>query len=157
MLFRSNRVPSTISDEYKTKIERLFWKKREAYIEELRTKHNIIVIDNNNKIAEATRQIINSRVQGSAADMSKLALIKIHNDEELIKRQVKIIIPVHDDILIETPLRYARYVKQRFADDMETAPKPKLAIPITCDVVSSDRWYGEELILNDELADLELI
>lgn len=90
----------------------------------------------------------------SAADMSKLALIKIRNDEELIKRQVKIIIPVHDEILIETPLRYAKYVKTRFANDMETAAKPRLTIPVKCDVVSSERWYGEEIDLNKVLEDL---
>lgn len=91
----------------------------------------------------------------SAADMSKLALVKIKKDEELEKRGVKLIIPVHDEILIETPLRYARYVKNRFAEDMQTAAKPKLTIPISCDVTSSERWYGDELDLNEELKELE--
>ena len=89
--------------------------------------------------------------------MSKLALIKISKDEELKNRGVKTIIPIHDEILIETPLRYARYTKKRFAEDMETAAKPKLDIPITCDVVSSDRWYGEELNLDEILENLPVI
>ena len=89
--------------------------------------------------------------------MSKLALIKIYNDEELHKRDAYSIIPVHDEILIETPLRYARYVKKRFANDMETAAKPTLTIPISCDVVSSDRWYGEELDVESELQELPVV
>ena len=91
----------------------------------------------------------------SAADMSKLALIKIKNDEELTKRGVKLIIPVHDEILIETPLRYAKYVKDKFSEDMETAARPKLTIPVSCDVTSAERWYGDELDLNEELKGLD--
>lgn len=90
----------------------------------------------------------------SAADMSKLALIKIFNDEDLKAHGARAIIPVHDEILIETPLRYAEYVKEKFANDMETAAKPKLTIPVCCDVVSSERWYGEELDLASILKDL---
>lgn len=86
--------------------------------------------------------------------MSKLALIKIRADEELKRRGVKTIIPVHDEILIETPIRYAKYVKKRFAEDMETAAQPKLTIPISCDVASAERWYGDEVDLDDMLGDL---
>ena len=147
-------VPKDIADEKLSKLAGLHWKARANYIDGLKTSAKIGVIDNNGKIADASRQIINSRVQGSAADMSKLALIKIHNDEELIKRGVKIIIPVHDEILLETPLRYSRYVKERFAHDMETAAKPKLTIPVSCDVTSAERWYGDELDLDDALVGL---
>jgi hypothetical protein len=38
---------------------------------------------------------------------------------------------------------------------METAARPKLTIPISCDVVNSFSWYGEELNLDDILGDLE--
>lgn len=144
----SKPVHEVDAERIRTKLANLFWSKREAEIQRLKDKENIGVVDNNSKIAAAQRQIINSRVQGSAADMSKLALIKIRNDEELIKRGVKPIIPVHDEILIETPLRYAKYVKARFANDMETAAKPKLNIPVCCDVVSAERWYGDELDLD---------
>ena len=131
------------------------WGQRDKYAEDLENKEGIRIINNNSKIAAAGRQIINSQVQGSAADMSKMALVKIHNDEELIKRKVKIIIPVHDEILIETPLRYAKYVKDRFAEDMMTAARPKLTIPVSCDVESSDRWYGETMDLDEVLKGLE--
>lgn len=148
-------VQPDVADEINKKLSSMYWRSRDSYIKELKDKHEIAVIDNGNKIASASRQIINSRVQGSAADMSKLALIKIRNDEELKIRGVKTIIPVHDEILIETPLRYARYVKTRFANDMETAAKPKLNIPVCCDVVSSERWYGDELNLDQVLEGLE--
>lgn len=152
---KSMKVPESDVKRYTERLENMFWKHRYKYLEELKKKERIVVIDNGNKIANASRQIINSRVQGSAADMSKLALIKIRNDEELQKRGTKAIIPVHDEILIETPLRYARYVKGRFANDMETAARPRLTIPISCDVVSSERWYGDELDLDNVLNGLD--
>ena len=151
----SMKVPESDVKNYTEKLTNMFWMSRYKYLEELKNKERIVVIDNGNKIANASRQIINSRVQGSSADMSKLALIKIRNDEELQKRGTKAIIPVHDEILIETPLRYAKYVKNRFAYDMETAAKPKLTIPMSCDVVSSERWYGDELDLDKVLSDLD--
>lgn len=148
-------VPTAIKEEKTDKLNGLWWKAKDKYIAELQTKDNIIVIDNSSKIASAGRQIINSRVQGSAADMSKKALVKIHFDEELRRRGVKPIIPVHDEILIETPLRYAKFVKEQFAHDMETAAQPELTIPISCDVVSAERWYGDELDLDKEVNGLE--
>lgn len=150
-IIENQKVPESDVHDYTQKLNDLFWKSRNKYIEELKKKHNIIVVDNGSKIAAAGRQIINSRVQGSSADMSKKALIKIRNDEELIKRKVKPIIPVHDEILIETPLRYAKYVKARFAEDMETAAKPELTIPVSCDVVSALGWYHDELDIDAEL------
>ena len=141
-------------NQVQTEYLKVKWDDRDTWVENLKKKEGIIVINNNSRIARAGRQIINSRVQGSAADMSKLALIKIHNDEELKKRKVKIIIPVHDEILIETPLRYAKYVRERFANDMMTAARPKLTIPVKCDVETSDRWYGEQMDLDEVLAGL---
>lgn len=147
----TKQVPLEICNEITTKLDKLYWKKRDDFIQKCKDIDRILVVDNRKTIAKAGRQIINSQVQGSAADMSKLALIKIFYDEELNKRGVKEIIPVHDEILIETPLRYAKYVKKRFAEDMETAAKPKLTIPVCCDVVSANGWYHPELDLDAEL------
>ena len=152
-IVKDMKVPESDIEKYTNKLNNTYWKNRENYINELR-KIGILVIDNSSKIAAAGRQIINSRVQGSAADMSKLAIIKIRNDEELVNRGVRPIIPVHDEILIETPLRYAKYVKERFKEDMETAAKPTLTIPVCCDVVTTQSWYSDELDLNEELKGL---
>lgn len=157
--FGIERIDDNVLDAeyFVKKLSKGNYKQKQAFIEKLLVDENIEIVDNNSRIAAAGREIVNSRVQGSAADMSKLALIKIYNDEELHKRDAYSIIPVHDEILIETPLRYARYVKKRFANDMETAAKPTLTIPISCDVVSSDRWYGEELDVESELQELPVV
>lgn len=152
-------VPNDTQDNYKSKLANAYWKQKDKIIEDAKAKEKILIVDNSSKIADASRQIINSRVQGSASDMSKLALIKIHNDEELKKRGVRTIIPVHDEILIETPLRYARFTRKQFSHDMETAASDtgKLTIPVECDVVSTNEWYGEELDLDNILEGLPVI
>jgi intein/homing endonuclease len=90
----------------------------------------------------------------SAADMSKKAMIKVDNDEALKEIGGKLVIPVHDELIIIVPLRYAREAKQLFAYDMEHAAEDRLKIPIKCDVTVSDRWYGEETDLETELKGL---
>jgi len=154
-IIENMNVPDGIKASLSEKMSKLNFKDRETFVGTIKEKEQIIIKDNGSLIAAAQRQIINSRVQGSSADMSKKALIKINTDEELIKRGVKPIIPVHDEVLIETPLRYAKYAKHRFAYDMEEAPQPELGIQMKCDVVTSCRWYGDELNLDEILGDLE--
>lgn len=149
-----SKVNPVRAGQIKAEYANVKWNDRDEWAKKLKAKEGIVVINNSSKIARAGRQIINSRVQGSAADMSKLALIKIYSDEELKKRKVKLIIPVHDEILVETPLRYAKYVRERFANDMMTAARPVLTIPVKCDVETSDRWYGEQMDLDTVLAGL---
>ena len=90
----------------------------------------------------------------SAADMTKIAAIKTNNDEILRNLDGRVIIPVHDELILQSPLRNARVVKDRFAHIMETAVDDKLKVDIKCDVTVSTNWYGEELDLDKELEGL---
>ena len=91
----------------------------------------------------------------SAADMSKKALIKLNNDERLRALHGKPIIPIHDEVILSSPFRYAREVEKRFAYDMETAATDKLHLDISTDVEITFNWYGESLDLDKELNDFE--
>ena len=153
-ILKNMEVPSVLKNQYTQQYNNLKWDNKREFIETLKAAEQILIIDNSSKIADAERQIINSQVQGSAADMSKMAMISILNDPELIKRLVKIIIPIHDEIIIEVPLRFARYTKNRFAEDMKNAAKPKLTVPVSCDVVNSTHWTGAEIDLDELLGDL---
>lgn len=108
-------------------------------------KEGIWIIDNTKKIADATRQCVNSRIQGSAADMTKLAMILIGNDPQLKEWGFHIMIPVHDELIGECPEENREKVEKRFAELMSKAPGAKLTIPISCDVAVTKCWYGEEL------------
>lgn len=91
----------------------------------------------------------------SAADMSKKALIKLDRDERLKALHAKPIIPIHDEVILSAPFRYAREVEKRFAYDMETAATDKLKLDISTDVTVTFNWYGKELDLDSDLGQFE--
>src|SRR5699024_12855854 len=63
----------------------------------------IFIKDNGGKIAEAERQCLNSVIQGTAADITKLAMKEIGNNEELKELGYQMLLPVHDEDIAEAP------------------------------------------------------
>ena len=108
---------------------------------ELYEKYHIQVVNNTRKKGDASRECVNSRVQGSAADMTKMALIRIANDPRMEEMHAKIIVPVHDEILIVAPQEYAEQAGEVLSEDMQKAGE-FMPFPIKCDVETSYRWYG---------------
>lgn len=140
----STEVPENLKKEYTKKLKNAYgWKKKNQVIEEARSR-GIKVKDNGGFIAQAERQCVNSVIQGGAADMAKLALIKINNDEVLKELDFHILIPVHDEIIGECPKENAEKVSQRLAELMINAPKDKVEIPMKVDVEITKNWYMKE-------------
>ena len=108
---------------------------------ELYEKYHIQVVNNTRRKGDASRECVNSRVQGSAADMTKMALIRIANDPRMKEMQADIIIPVHDEILIVAPQEYAEQAGEVLSEDMQKAGE-FMPFPIKCDIEISYRWYG---------------
>jgi DNA polymerase I-like protein with 3'-5' exonuclease and polymerase domains len=59
-------------------------------------KHNITIIDNTGKKAKALREVANSIIQGSSADICKIALNSIYRDEVMRKYDAKLVMSIHD-------------------------------------------------------------
>jgi len=110
-------------------------------------KEGVVIINNSSKIAQAERQTVNARIQGSAADMSKKALIAIHRNQRLKELGANIIVPIHDEIIIQCPLENAKEVEKIFVEMMENCAKDKFTMDIKCDVTVSKEWYGPEIEL----------
>ena len=89
----------------------------------------------------------NSRVQGSAADQSKIAVKLIGTDPLLKELGFKLLILVHDEVIGECPKENIKQVAQRLQEKMLEAAKD-LPVPAKCDVAISECWYGEELDLD---------
>lgn len=142
--YNETEVPYDIQDYYLDKLENCRFKpdKRRKIYEEA-NKEGIWIVDNNRKIADAQRQCVNARIQGSAADMSKLAMIKVGNDARLKELGFRLLIPVHDELIAECPEENMKECKERFAQLMSEAAESKLTIPIKCDVEVTRCWYGE--------------
>jgi DNA polymerase-1 len=85
------------------------------------------------------RAAMNTPVQGTAADIMKIAMINVYN--ELVKRGLKskIILQVHDEMMIEAPLEEAEEVKSIVKNEMQNAVK--LKIPLIAEVSEAENWY----------------
>ena len=102
----------------------------------------IWIIDNSKKIADATRQCVNARIQGSAADLTKLAMIKIHNHPVLTRLGFKLLLQVHDEVIGQCPEENVKECSRLLAEIMSQAAEEVLEMPIKCDVEITDKWYG---------------
>ena len=109
----------------------------------------IIIKDNGGYIADAERQCVNARIQGSAADMSKKAMLLVGNDKRLKELGFNLLIPVHDELIAQCPIKNVKECSERFAQLMSEAAKDRLEVPISCDVAISREWYGKELSLEE--------
>ena len=137
-------VPYTKQKFYITKLlNARSWKQRNAVFDSAKKEH-IQIINNSNKIADATRQCVNSRIQGSAADLTKLAMIELFNNERLRELGFRILIPVHDEIIAECPEKNAKECADLLAQTMSHAAEEILEMPIKCDVEVTKAWYGKE-------------
>lgn len=101
------------------------------------------LVDNGGYIADAQRQCVNSIIQGSAADMTKIAMIQIHNNKRLRELGYKLIIPVHDEVLGVCPKENAKEVRDILEYIMVHVVDGKFEIPMKTDIECTYRWYGE--------------
>jgi len=107
-------------------------------------KDGIILVANTGRIAQAERQCFNARIQGSAASLTKLAMVNIFNDEQLKEYKADLIISVHDEVLVECPEYYSAKVEERLPQVMIDTAKPYIDIPMQCDPANESRWYASE-------------
>ena len=138
-------VPKKIKENYKKQLDKAFgWQKKNIIIQNA-LNEGIKIKDNGGFIAQAERQCVNARVQGSAADMAKLAMISINNDERMKELDFHLLICVHDEVIGECPKENAKEVKQRLSYLMRMAPSHLIELPFKCDCEVSYNWYGESI------------
>lgn len=139
-----SEVPIEIQNKYIRKLRQAYFGQKRKIFEEA-NKEGIWIVDNGGRIADAQRQCVNARIQGSAADMSKLAMILVGNDQRLKELGFRLLIPVHDELIAECPEENVKECSERFAQLMSEAAKSRLTIPIKCDVEVTRAWYGETI------------
>lgn len=112
-------------------------------IRELAENDHIKVINNRFKIQEASRKCVNSIIQGSAAEQTKLAMLLIDNDPEWNALGGHVILPVHDELIAEVPIENWEACANRLSKLMCDAAS-FLPFASKCDVTVSYRWNGME-------------
>lgn len=141
----STEVPERTKKEYIKKLDKCRFYKERIKIENELQNQGISVSYNTNKIAQAERQCVNSVIQGGAADMAKLAMIHINNDDIMKELDFHLLICVHDEVIGECPIENAKKASERLAQLMIDAPKGKIDIPMKVDCEITRNWYGESL------------
>lgn len=101
-----------------------------------------LYIKDNTKEKDVTK-VVNARIQGSAADLTKAAMIELANNERLKELGFRMLIQVHDEVIAECPIENAKECKELLAETMSQAAEKILQMPIKCDVDMTDSWYGE--------------
>lgn len=140
-----NEVPDDLCDYFWDKMMNAKYKKTKDKIIAEADKEGIEIINNGTKIGNARRQCVNARIQGSAADLTKLAMIDLYNNKRLTELGFKMLIPVHDEIIAECPEEHAKECAELLAQTMSGAAEKILEMPIKCDVEVTHCWYGERV------------
>ena len=125
--FMDNIVEETKERGY---AETLFHRKR--YVEELKSKNYMV-----RKFGE--RIAMNTPIQGTAADIMKMAMINVYKKLKEKNLKSKIIVQVHDELLIETLKEEKEEVKKILKQEMENVIK--LDIPLKVDISEGNSWY----------------
>ena len=111
-------------------VETLFHRRR--YIPELKS--------NNYMVRQfGARAAMNTPIQGTAADIMKIAMIKVYNEIKSRKLKSKIILQVHDEMMVETPIEEKEEMINIMKKCMESATK--LEVPLIVEISDAENWY----------------
>ena len=121
-----------ITEEAKEKgyVETLFHRRR--YIPELKS-NNYMVRQFGSRVA------MNTPIQGTAADIMKIAMINVFNEIKKNNLESKIVLQVHDEMMIEVPKKEIEKVKEILKKSMETAAD--LKVPLIAEISEANNWY----------------
>ena len=95
---------------------------------------------NANTRAFAERNAVNAPIQGSAADIMKLAMIAVHRRLQSEGLQSKMILQVHDEVVIDTLRSEQEQVERILHSEMEHAAQ--LSVPLIVECGSGDDWLA---------------
>ncbi len=88
----------------------------------------------------AERNAINSPIQGTAADMIKLAMIKLHKELKKKKFKSKMILQVHDELVFDALKEELADIKPVIIDCMQSAMPLPNSVPVIAEAGSGENW-----------------
>ena len=88
----------------------------------------------------AERNAINMPIQGTAADMIKLAMIKIHNEFKQRNLKSKMILQVHDELVFDAYKDEVELIKPIIINCMESALMLPNDVPASAELGVGDNW-----------------
>ena len=104
---------------------------RRRYLPDIQSRNSVVR-------GMAERNAINAPIQGSAADIIKLAMIRIHQEMKQYKLRSKMILQVHDELIFDVHRPELEQVKEIALSNMEKAVN--LKVPLTVDWGTGENW-----------------
>lgn len=98
-----------------------------------------LTASNRNLRAFGERVARNMPIQGTAADIIKIAMIKVYSRLKAESMKSRLILQVHDELIVEAPKEEAEKAAAILKEEMENAVA--LSVPLTADANIGDTWY----------------
>ena len=117
--------------------------KRDGYITTLFGRRRVInelKSSNHNVRSFGERAAMNMPLQGSSADIIKIAMINVYKKLKDKKLRAKLVLQVHDELVIDCPTEEQEVVSEILQTEMENAVK--LKVPLTVEVGIGKNWYA---------------
>ena len=131
--FGIKKYMDDIINEAKSKgyIDTMFGRRR--YIPELKSNNYMV-----RKFGE--RVAMNTPIQGTAADIMKIAMINVYKKLKEEDLKSKIVLQIHDELLIEAPIEEKEKVKEILVSEMESVAK--LKVPLKVEAEEGKNWLA---------------
>ena len=146
MLLKYGSTPKNNGEKYQ-KIQdymecmKKFAKER-GYVETLFNRRRYIPEMNSNNFMVrqfGARVAINTPIQGTAADIMKIAMIELYKQMKNRKLESKLLLQIHDELLLEVKEEEKEIVKEILITSMENAMK--LTVPLKVELSEANNWY----------------
>jgi DNA polymerase-1 len=95
---------------------------------------------------QAEREAINMEIQGSAADLIKVAMLNVYRRLKSEKRQARMLLQIHDELVLETPPEELQDVARLVREEMSRALADRLKVPLKVDVSAGANWLDTEAV-----------
>jgi len=116
--------------------------KEKGYVETLFNRRRYIPEMNSNNFMVrqfGSRVAINAPIQGTAADIMKIAMIELYKQMKNKKLESKLLLQIHDELLLEVKEEEKETVKEILINSMENAMR--LTVPLKVDLSEANNWY----------------
>ena len=87
-----------------------------------------------------SRAALNMPIQGTAADIMKIAMIDVNKKIEEKGLKTRLVLQIHDELLLEVPKEEIEAAIELLKNSMENATK--LSVPLIAEVNEAEDWYG---------------
>lgn len=116
--------------------------KKDGYVETLFNRRRYIpeLSSNNYMVRQfGARAAMNTPIQGTAADIMKIAMVNLYKELKNQKLDAKIVLQIHDELMIECKEEECKKVEEILKQCMENAIK--LSVPLEVEVSCAHNWY----------------